>query len=146
MAENYIPISVQRAVIKLSNGYCEYCLYPENYASDFFHFDHIIPLSKGGKSELLNIARSCGRCNGFKSQNIYHFDPLSGLSCPIFNPRKSLWVEHFQWSEDDLLILGQTAVGRATVELLQLNRQSVINLRQLLINSGLHPPKFSIVI
>lgn len=146
MAENYIPISVQREVIKLSNGYCEYCLYPESYASDFFHFDHIIPLSKGGTSDLFNIARSCGRCNGFKNQKIYHFDPLSGLLSPIFNPRKSLWIEHFQWSEDDLLILGQTATGRATVELLQLNRQSVINLRQLLINSGLHPPKFSIII
>ena len=134
MAESYIPIAVQKEVIRLSNGYCEYCLHPENYASDFFHFDHIIPLSMGGTADLSNIARSCGLCNGFKRQIIEHF-----------NPRKSIWTVHFKWSEDDLLILGETPNGRATIELLQLNRQQVVNLRQLLRNAGLHPPKFSVV-
>jgi HNH endonuclease len=144
MPEIYIPIAVQREVIALSNGCCEYCLHPENYATDFFHFDHIIPISEGGKSELFNIARSCGYCNGFKRRHTHHFDPISGQFSPIFNPRKSLWTEHFQWSQDDLLILGRTESGRATVELLQLNRLNVINLRQILKKSGLHPPKFSI--
>jgi 5-methylcytosine-specific restriction endonuclease McrA len=145
MSEIYIPITVQRKVITLSNGCCEYCLHPENYATDFFHFDHIIPVSKGGTSELLNIARSCGYCNGFKRQSTHYFDPMTGLFCPIFNPRNSLWTDHFKWSEDSLLILGRTDSGRATVELLQLNRQNVINLRQVLKNIGLHPPKFSVI-
>ena len=146
MAESYIPIAVQKEVIRLSNGYCEYCLHPENYASDFFHFDHIIPLSMGGTSDLSNIARSCGLCNGFKRQIIEHFDPITGQIYPLFNPRKSIWTAHFKWSEDDLLILGETPTGRATIELLQLNRQQVVNLRQLLRNAGLHPPKFSVVV
>ena len=144
MGETYISQWIQKEVIRLSNGFCEYCLYPENYASDFFHFDHIIPLSKGGTSELLNIARCCGRCNGFKTDNTQYFDPLTGLLSSLFNPRISLWTEHFQWSEDDLLILGQTAIGRATTELLQLNRENVVNMRLLLKNAGLHPPKFTI--
>ena len=144
MSEIYIPIPIQIEVLRLANGYCEYCLYPESYASDFFHFDHIIAISKGGKSVLLNIARSCGRCNGLKSFNIEHFDPLTGQKMPLFNPRINIWTEHFQWSDDDLLILGQTPTGRATADLLQLNRGNVVNMRQLLKNAGLHPPKFSI--
>lgn len=144
MPDVYISIYVQKEVTQLSNGFCEYCLYPENYSSDFFHFDHIIPLILGGTSQLFNIARCCGRCNGFKKQNIQHFDPLTGQLVSLFNPRKSQWIEHFQWSDDDLLILGQTDIGRATVDLLQLNRQNVVNLRQLLKNAGLHPPKFSV--
>lgn len=144
MAEIYIPVPIQMEVLRLSNGYCEYCLYPESYASDFFHFDHIIPISKGGKSELINLARSCGRCNGLKAHNTECFDPLTGQKAPLFNPRMELWTEHFQWSDDDLLILGQTPIGRATADLLQLNRYNVVNLRQLLKNAGLHPPKFSI--
>ncbi len=145
MSDIYIPISVQKEIIRLSNGYCEYCLYPENYASDFFHFDHILPLSAGGTTELYNLARSCGRCNGFKKHITQHYDPFTGQISPLFNPRKSKWTEHFQWSDDDLLILGQTAIGRATSDLLQLNRQNTVNMRQLLKNAGLHPPKFSIL-
>lgn len=132
MREVYIPIAIQREVIRLSNRCCEYCLHPENYSSDFFHFDHIIPISEGGSSQLLNIARTCGYCNGFKRHYTYHFDPVTGKISTIFNPRLSLWTDHFQWSEDHLLIIGQTDIGRATVELLQLNRQNTINLRQIL--------------
>jgi HNH endonuclease len=145
MSEIYISVSIQKEVIRLANGHCEYCLYPERYSSDFFHFDHIISLFEGGTSELFNIARCCGYCNGFKRAKIHHFDPMTGQITELFNPRKSLWLDHFQWSDDDLLILGRTDVGRATVELLQLNRQNVVNLRQILKKSGYHPPKFSIL-
>lgn len=145
MSEVYVPIKIQREIIRLANGHCEYCLYPEDYASDFFHFDHILPVTEGGTSELLNIARCCGRCNTIKSQKTHYFDPFTGQVSPLFNPRKNLWTAHFKWSDDDLLICGETPIGRATVEFLQLNRQSVVNLRQVLKDIGLHPPKFSIV-
>jgi 5-methylcytosine-specific restriction endonuclease McrA len=58
MSEIYIPKAVQRKVIALSNGCCEYCLHPENYATDFFHFDHIIPISEGGTVVRLNCSTS----------------------------------------------------------------------------------------
>jgi hypothetical protein len=146
MSEVYIPVSIQREVIRQANGYCEYCLYPEEFSSDFFHFDHIVSLFEGGTTELFNIARCCGYCNGFKKSKIRHFDPFTGQITPLFNPRQSLWTEHFQWSDDDLLILGRTDIGRATVELLQLNRQNVVNLRQMLKKFGHHPPKFTVKI
>jgi hypothetical protein len=47
----------------------------------------------------------------------------------------------FTWSEDYTLILGLTPTGRATVELLQLNRLGNQNLRQVLYVIGYHPPK-----
>ena len=145
MSAVYIPIKIKREVIRLANGYCEYCLYPENYASDYFHFDHIISVIEGGTSELFNIARCCGRCNTIKNQKINHFDPFTGQITPLFNPRSALWTDHFYWGDDYLLIYGETAIGRATVDFLQLNRQNVVNLRQVLKDIGLHPPKFSVI-
>jgi hypothetical protein len=46
MADFYIPVAIQRAVITVSKGHCEYCLVPEDYSTDFFCFDHIIPVKK----------------------------------------------------------------------------------------------------
>jgi hypothetical protein len=52
-----------------------------------------------------------------------------------------LWQDYFQWSDDDLLIIGKNPIGRATVELLQINREANINLRKLLKMAGMHPSK-----
>ena len=144
MPSIYISVAVQREVMRLSEGYCEYCLHPEAYATDFYHFDNILPLFEGGSNEVANIARSCGRCNILKNQKTVAFDPLTGQISELYNPRKDKWTNHFHWSDDDLLVHGRTEIGRTTVDLLQLNRQNAINLRQLLKNAGLHPPRFSI--
>ncbi|MCC6281568.1 MAG: HNH endonuclease, partial [Saprospiraceae bacterium] len=37
-------------------------------------------------------------------------------------------------------VFGRTAVGRATVEKLGLNRMGVVNLREVLVMVGTHPP------
>ena len=141
MAENYIPLSVQRMVLSLSNDYCEYCWYPAAFSPTSFHFDHITPLSRGGKSILENLARACGGCNGYKQDKINHFDPVTHQVCRLYHPREDLWQDYFQWSDDDLLIIGINPIGRATVELLQVNRQANVNLRELLKMANLHPSK-----
>lgn len=145
MSNVYIPIAIQREVIRLSDGYCEYCLHPESYSTDYYHFDHIISLFEGGKNELNNIARSCGRCNILKNQQIHAFDPVTGKIFPFYNPRKDIWTEHFQWSDDELLVYGLSEIGRTTIEVFQLNREHLINLRKVLKIIKLHPPKFSIL-
>jgi HNH endonuclease len=139
MAE-YVPIGVQRAIIALSKGHCEYCVCPYDYAMDYFNFDHIIPVCQGGTSELKNIARTCGRCNGDKGAKTHGNDPLTQQYCRLYHPREDIWAEHFRWSKDELRIVGKTAIGRTTIESLQLNREGVVNLRKLLIMVGLHPP------
>lgn len=59
---------------------------------------------------------------------------------PIFHPRQMQWADHFIWSDDTITMLGTTAIGRATVLLLQTNREGVVNLRQVLSDRGFHPP------
>jgi 5-methylcytosine-specific restriction endonuclease McrA len=46
------------------DGYaCSYC---KRQVDDKFHCDHVIPRSKGGKSELDNLAVACKNCNSSK--------------------------------------------------------------------------------
>jgi hypothetical protein len=68
-------------------------------------------------------------------------DPDSGEVVPLYNPRQQRWSDHFAWDSTYSLVIGLTAVGRATVAALRLNRQGVVNLRRLLVPIGEHPPK-----
>jgi hypothetical protein len=140
MAKTYIPISIQRAIIALSKDYCEYCIIPAAFATDFYSFDHIIPVCKNGESVLENLARSCSICNGLKQGKTTHLDPFSQQICRLYHPRQDNWDDHFQWSIDELQLIGKTAIGNTTIALLQLNRSNAINLRKLLKMVGLHPP------
>ncbi|MGH9799242.1 MAG: hypothetical protein ACRD82_02675 [Blastocatellia bacterium] len=65
---------------------------------------------------------------------------MTNRTVPLFNPRRQMWLAHFEWSGDFLLIVGHTATGRATVETLQMNRPELIKLRQVLLPNGEHPP------
>jgi hypothetical protein len=62
------------------------------------------------------------------------------LIVPLYHPRIDIWEQHFQWSDAFTELLGISPIGRATVQRLQLNRQGLINLRQVFIQVGLHPP------
>lgn len=141
MPSVYIPDSIQKSVWKRANFYCEYCYAPSEFAPDDFEFDHIFPISLGGNSKAGNLAIACGKCNNCKSNHLQHIDPLTNRVALLFHPRKDLWTDHFQWNEDFTLIEGISPVGRATADLLQVNRQSNINLRNLLLLVGYHPPK-----
>lgn len=140
MRRVYIAVSLQRAVVQRAKGYCEYCLLPVALSPNAFNFEHIIPLILNGLTVLWNIAYSCGGCNAHKKDKIQALDPLTKQLCPLFNPRIDKWAEHFQWSDDDLYIEGITPIGRATANLLKVNREGNINLRRLLKMANLHPP------
>ena len=131
----------QRArVAERAKGCCEYCHSQEWYSPDPFSVEHIIPLIKGGKNTLDNLAFACQGCNNRKFTSTEAFDPISQTTVPLFNPRQHQWAEHFAWSNDGALILGLTPVGRASVEKLQLNRTGLVNLRRILFEAGEHPP------
>ena len=75
---------------------------------------------------LDNLALACYRCNKFKGPNLAAIDPRTDKLVRLFNPRRQQWNANF--SRRGVLILGRTAVGRATVELLRMNavkRQSL---------------------
>jgi len=95
-----------------------------------FSVEHIIPRQAGGETTLDNLALACQGCNGHKYVKTEGVGPVSGELVPLFHPRRQLWREHFAWNADFTLIIGLTPTGRATVEVLQLNREGLINLRR----------------
>jgi len=123
---------------------CEYCLTPEIVSPVLFEIDHIIPLSKGGTSEPENLALACGGCNAHKHFHTQWADPKTGRQSRLFHPRLNQWTDHFEWSQSLLFVIGKTPSGRATLELLQLNRPTLLNLRAILAEFGLHPAQTAI--
>lgn len=140
MPKTYLPIETQRQVFKRARGLCEYCWSPAHFASGPFNIEHIIPISRNGTDMLENLALSCPGCNGHKYDKTDVPDPTDGMMVPLFNPRRQHWHDHFRWNEDYTLIIGLTATGRATVDVLQMNRVGVVNLRAVLYVVGKHPP------
>lgn len=55
----------------------------------------------------------------------------------LFNPRIDRWADHFVWR--GCLIEGMSAIGRVTVQVLQMNNVLPATLRGLLIAEGLLP-------
>lgn len=67
-------------------------------------------------------------------------DPDSNELHPLFNPRRDDWDEHFRW--DGAFLLGTTAIGRTTINILRINLPDRVAHRQLLIEAGEFPPRF----
>jgi 5-methylcytosine-specific restriction endonuclease McrA len=140
MYSKRIPRRLSRFVAERAQWRCEYCKSPAAFSTQPFEVDHIIPRSKNGPTVAENLALSCG-CNSYKGNTTHAHDPQTGHRVPLFNPRRQRWSRHFAWSKDFIVIIGRTAMGRATVEALHLNRSELLNLRRVLKAAGEHPPK-----
>ncbi|MCI0694469.1 HNH endonuclease [candidate division KSB1 bacterium] len=141
MSKKRVSTRQKQAVIKRAKGCCEYCRSPMQYAVQTFSIEHIFPQHLGGKSTLDNLALACQGCNNHKYTKTKAPDPASGKFVPLYHPRRQRWHDHFAWIHDFTFIIGMTSTGRATVEALQLNRDGLINIRQLLYETRVHPPK-----
>ncbi|WP_262697093.1 HNH endonuclease [Fibrisoma montanum] len=124
-----------------SQGYCEYCQSPADFATEPFSIEHIIPRTRQGTSELDNLAYSCIGCNVYKSDTVESLDVVSQELAPLFNPRTMVWEDHFLWDDSLTGLVGKTAIGRVTIDVLRLNRKPLKNLRRALMAIGEHPPK-----
>ena len=131
---------LRKLVFERARGCCEYCLSQVKYAPDPFSIEHIMPRSKGGSDDPDNLAWACMGCNGIKYNDTSAIDPITMETVPLYNPRTQNWSEHFQWSSTLTHVFGRTAIGRATVEKLSLNREGLVNLREVLAAIGEHPP------
>ena len=116
-------------VRKRAGDVCEYCRLPQA-ASPFvrFHIEHVIARQHGGSTEPDNLALACGFCNFHKGPNIASLDPASGDLVPLFHPRRERWTDHFAW--EGTLIVGGTAIGRATAQLLAMNDWERVEVRE----------------
>lgn len=140
MPDQRVMAAQRRAVFTRAKGCYEYCQSQARFATQSFASEHIIPRYAGGETTLDNLALSCLGCNSHKHTKTYALDPETGREVPLFHPRRETWPEHFAWSDDFTQIVGQTLIGRATVEALQLNRLELVNLRHVLYSVGEYPP------
>lgn len=131
--------TVRAQVALRAGGLCEYCRYPEEFHSGRFAIDHIQPRIRGGTSDLDNLALSCRSCNEHKQDATEFPDPATEQIVSLFHPRRDVWTDHFAWNEDFLLVIGLTAVGRATIARLKTNHSGVVRQREVLHQLNLHP-------
>jgi hypothetical protein len=95
--------------------------------------DHIIPLKHRGDDHTENLAIACIDCNLAKGPNIAGIDPSDGQLVPLYHPRQDRWEEHFEWN--GLRLVGTTATGRTTIEVLRMNPDEQLQLRAALRSS-----------
>lgn len=134
-----LSVEAKRTIRDRARHCCEYCHSQEPYSPSVFSIEHIVPRSEGGDDDSDNLALSCQECNNHKFTAITALDALTGERVLLFHPRQNLWNDHFAWNEDFTTLIGLTPTGRATIEKLQLNRTSLLNLRRVLHQAGVHP-------
>lgn len=111
---------------------CEYCGLAEEDDAFSFHLEHIVPKKHGGDDSDSNLALACHQCNLHKGTNIAGIDPSTQAITRLFHPREDAWDQHFR--QVGSRIEGLSAVGRTTVQVLNMNDEDRRALRALLGN------------
>jgi hypothetical protein len=115
---------------------CEYCQLPQNAAPYFtFHVEHIRARQHLGSDDPSNLALACPDCNAKKGPNVATISGDTGHIIELFNPRNHKWGEHFAIAGSE--IVGITEIGRATVQLLDMNEEERLIVRAQLQAEGL---------
>jgi len=130
---------LRRQVMLLDGHRCAYCRSPIVIGIPMV-IEHIVPIVAGGLTAMDNLCLSCYRCNEFKGARQTAPDPDDGQVILLFHPRRQRWNEHFAWDQENINVRGITPHGRATVELLKLNSDWIVQARRLWIIAGVHPP------
>jgi hypothetical protein len=120
-----------------AGGRCEYCQVHHEQDELHFEVDHIIARKHRGPTRGGNLCLACFACNNHKGPNLSGIDPNTGKIVQLFNPRRHSWHRHFRW--DGPVLVGRTAIGRATVIVLEINLDYRVDLRQGLIDEGIFP-------
>jgi hypothetical protein len=117
---------------------CEYCQLPQQFDILPFQIDHIIALKHHGPTAPDNLALCCYNDNAYKGSNIAGIDPVTGEVMRLFNPRQDDWNMHFAWNGPELV--GRTAIGRTTIDVLNINLPERVEHRRVLMQSGVFRP------
>ena len=134
-----VPAHLRRLVITRAHERCEYCRLAQAAQEATFHIDHIVPEFDGGETIAENLALACVSCSLRKEARRTALDFLTGKYVPLYNPRRDIWEAHFAW--EGVVLIGKTAKGRATIELLKMNRPRVLRIRREEALWGRHPPR-----
>ena len=134
-----IPAWLRREVATRAEHRCEYCQLSQKGQEAVFHVDHIHPVAKGGETVLENLALACVSCSLRKGARTHSRDSQTGRDTALFHPRRDDWQAHFAWKGNRVTSL--TATGRATIDLLKMNRVLIIAIRAEERLHGRHPSK-----
>jgi len=130
--------SRRQRVIDRAGNRCEYCQMPQNCSSLPHELDHIRSQKLHGPSTLDNLCFACAPCNSAKGALASGYDPKSNELVRLFHPREDSWEDHFEWNGPTLI--GKTSIGRATVDVLNINDALRVEHRHLLIQWKRFPP------
>lgn len=136
---SHIPLFLRKLVVRRAENRCEYCQLSQKGQEATFHIDHIVPVASAGETIAENLALACVSCSLRKGAKKPGFDIETGKTVKIFHPRDDDWNEHFEWKE--VTVKGKTPKGRATVDLLNLNRRLILAIREEEILLKRHPYK-----
>jgi hypothetical protein len=123
--------ALTRLVRQRAGGRCEYCRLPQVGSRAPFEIDHIIARKHRGRTVASNLAVACIYCNSYKGPNISGRDTATGKLTPLYHPRRHKWSYHFHYEGGTLI--GRTAIGRTTIDVLQINLPTLVALREALI-------------
>jgi len=121
-------LRLRQFVRRRARNCCEYCGLPQDFEPLPFHVEHIIPIQHDGKSSATNLALACHHCNLHKGTNLSGLDPRTRKLTRLFHPRLDDWGEHFVDRSGE--IVGLSAIGRTTVNLLRMNEDGRLQLRE----------------
>jgi hypothetical protein len=141
MSRSYIAKALREQIAIDARHRCGYCLTSARIIGAPMEIDHIVPESLGGPTLRENLWLACSMCNDHKGNRIAAPDPRTGEVVRLFDPRRQVWSEHFEWSLEGDVIVGRTATGRATVTAVRLNRAELVEARRGWIIAGWHPPQ-----
>lgn len=123
-----MDLTVRNLVRERAGDRCEYCgLGQDESPLASLHVEHVIPRKHRGTDDPANLALACIACNLHKGSNVAGYDPETGALTELFHPRRHNWADHFE--RRGLFIVGRTAIGRTTVEVLSLNSNDRLDLR-----------------
>ena len=122
-----IDAATKRLVRARAGDICEYCHIAQSSELFRHHIEHIIPKQHHGTDHSDNLALACYYCNGHKGTNLTAYDPENGELQVLYHPRLHEWNTHFH--VDAGIVIGLTAVGRATVQLFGMNDELRIDAR-----------------
>jgi hypothetical protein len=106
--------AIRQRVCDHAGNRCEHRLLPQTYAVLVrFHIEYIRARQHGGDNAPTNLALACPYCHRFKGPNLTSVDPITHELVPLFNPRTQSWYARF--ALDDVMVVGLTPIGRATV-------------------------------
>ena len=78
IAERNVPNEKREAVLKRDNFTCQYC--GRKGEGVELEIDHIIPMTRGGKTDIRNLITACKECNRAKHNKLLSADQLEELA------------------------------------------------------------------